>query len=280
MGLLLCAGLAAVGGAFWWNRPQPLPPTEIFRGVVYRCEQLAAGPEASGLMHLVRVDLTAPGVSLYITPVDREAEAAGWEYRLRWPSAVAHDEQLAVLVNGPLFVAESSPLPLPGEMARSLDTLVADHEVNHIHEHSYLLWFEDDLTPHLETEKPPPAEALAQARWAVGGQAVQLGEGRVNEFASRVPDRQVMLGIDSAGRQLYLAVFEHASPAAAAEILAQQGATDAISLDGGSSATLVIGAGATGIRPRTLCSPSHGIPTVIGIRALPVSSSSSESRVP
>lgn len=253
-----------------------MPPTEIFRGITYHCERLAAGPEASGLMHLVRVDLTAPGVSLYITPVDRAAKAAGWEYRMRWPSAVAHDEQLAVMVNGPLFVSESSPLPLPGEMASSLDTLVADHEVNHIHEHSYLLWFEDDLTPHLEKEKPPPADALAQARWAVGGQAVQLSDGKVNEFASHEPDRLVMLGIDSANKQLYLAVFEHASPAAAANMLAQRGANDAISLDGGSSATLVIGAGATGIRPRTLCYPYHGIPTVIGIRALPVTTTSNE----
>ena len=47
--------------------------------------------------------------------------------------------------------------------------MVADHVVSHVWEHTYLLWFENGLTPQLELTKPPRREALSKAKWCIGG---------------------------------------------------------------------------------------------------------------
>src|SRR5262245_5258634 len=57
--------------------------TEIFVGITYGCEQLEPSTEGSGFVYWVRVDLMAPGVELYVTPMDPTARSEGWQYRLR-----------------------------------------------------------------------------------------------------------------------------------------------------------------------------------------------------
>ncbi|MEO0801572.1 MAG: phosphodiester glycosidase family protein [Cyanobacteria bacterium J06642_2] len=263
--------LLVLAAYLWWQRPVPVPPTEIFQGVSYRCERLAPTPEARGLMHLVEVDLTAPGLELYVTPLDEFALGQGWQYRLRWSPRVVRAEQLSVMVTGTLSeFADPRWLQWPGRFARSLETLVADGQLSHVHEHSYMLWFADDLTPHLEKGKPPSPTAIQQARWAVSGQGVHLKNGIASGFADRVPDARVLVGIDGERQKLFLGVFERASTKVAAELMGVYGAVDAISLDGGTSSTIAIGRGAKGIRPRTLLFPKRFIPTHFGIRALPI----------
>ena len=44
---------------------------------------------------------------------------------------------------------------------------------------SILLWFDDQLTPHLQPSKPPTAVELAHAKWGIGGQGVWLWGGQV-----------------------------------------------------------------------------------------------------
>ncbi|MEO0852743.1 MAG: phosphodiester glycosidase family protein [Cyanobacteria bacterium J06648_11] len=254
-----------------WQRPVPVPATEIFRGVTYRCERLTPTPEASGLMHLVEIDLAAPGLELYVTPVDPVALQQGWEYRLRWSPRVVRAENLSVMVTGTLTKFRDKPwLQLPGRLANSIETLISDGRVNHVHEHSYMLWFEDDLTPHLEKTKPPSQSAIQRARWAVSGQGLHLNNGVIGKSVDRVPDARVVVGLDRDRRHLWLGVFERASTQVAAELLRLNGAADAISLDGGTSSTIAIGRGARGIRPRTLLFPKRFIPTHFGIRALPI----------
>jgi hypothetical protein len=48
------------------------------------------------LLHWVRVDLSASGIELYVTPLDPEAVAQGRQYRLRGIAEVVQREQLAV----------------------------------------------------------------------------------------------------------------------------------------------------------------------------------------
>ncbi len=126
------------------------------------------------MVHWVRVDLTAPGIDLYVTPLDPDAVAARWQFRLRRTGEVVQDEHLAVGINGTLFDCESRWIRLAGEFARASETTVVEHQVSHVGEHTYLTWFEDDLTPHVETSKPPGESALGKARWGIGGQAAWL----------------------------------------------------------------------------------------------------------
>lgn len=218
-------------------------------------------------MHLVEVDLAAPDIELFVTPKDPEAVARGWEYSLRWTPFVASEEDLSVVVNATLFGSESGWVQWPGDWARSIETAVAEHEVNHVSPNSYLLWFEDDLTPHLEKRKPPPAEALRRARWGVSSEIVILSDGKVNAWAGRRPEPQIMAGIDPGRNRLFLAVFAHASPARAARRLAEHGVVDAISLDSGHSAGMTIGRGARGVRSGTLLWPTRAVATHFGVRA-------------
>jgi hypothetical protein len=264
---VLAAIVVAVVGWFLWTRPRPMPPTEVFQGVVYSCERLPKDAEGSGQAYFVQVDLTRPGIEVYLTPLDPQAVAAGWEYRLRWTPAVCSEQRLSVVVNGTLFSSAGGRLRMPGTYAQACETVVADHQLNHVDPNSYLLWFEDDLTPHLEKGKPPPAAALRRARWGIGGQMVVLDNGKPNTWAGQEPEAQVLAAIDPKRKLLTLAVFEHASLARAARMAADHEMVDAIALDGGGSATMVLGRGARDLGGRTLLWPKRAVATHFGIRA-------------
>src|SRR5262249_52107383 len=133
-----------------WACHGPENASEIFQGVTYGCRRLSRTGEGSGAVHWVRIDLTAPGIELYVTPLDPTAVARGWQYRLRRIKDILTAEKLAVSVNGTLFTSDSNWLMrLPGDFASSVETVVADHVVSHVWEHTYLLWFDSSLVPHL-----------------------------------------------------------------------------------------------------------------------------------
>jgi hypothetical protein len=70
---------------------------EIFEGITYGCKQLEPSEEASGVVHWVRINLTAPGIALYVTSEDPTAVSQGWQYRLRRVGDVVAKEHLAVV---------------------------------------------------------------------------------------------------------------------------------------------------------------------------------------
>ena len=79
---------------------------EIFEGITYGCKQLEPSEEARGDIHWVRIDLTTPGITPYVTGKDPTAVSQGWQYRLRRVSDVVAREHLAVAINGTLFRSE------------------------------------------------------------------------------------------------------------------------------------------------------------------------------
>src|SRR5262245_31188639 len=98
----LWIGIVAVGaltlisaGSAFRDRCEP-SPIEIFEGITYGCKRVGATGEGSGLVHWVIVDLAAPGIELYVTPLDPNAVARGWQYRLRRIGDVVDKDRLAV----------------------------------------------------------------------------------------------------------------------------------------------------------------------------------------
>ena len=65
-------------------------------------------------------------------------------------------------------------LPMSGDLANAAEHVVADHIVSHGWLDTYLLWFDDQLTPHLRPEKVTEAE-LAMAKWGIGGEDFGCG---------------------------------------------------------------------------------------------------------
>ena len=270
--VFLALGLPAlIAGAFLWDTRGPQPATEIFQGVVYGCERLAPTEEGSGLLHWVRVDLTAPGIELYVTQVDPEAVAQGWQYRLRWIGGVVDRERLAVAINGMMFTSASIwRLRLPGDLAKGVETAVSDHVVSHVWEHAYVLWFEDDLTPHLPASKPPMRSELARAKWGIGGQALWLRAGQVWPGSERKPDARTAVAVDEERKILFLAVGESISPRLMLQKLADLGAKEGMLLDGGGSSSMAIGGGARHITPGVLYGGLRAVATHVGVRARPL----------
>jgi hypothetical protein len=265
----LAVALMALTGAdsAYWERCVP-QPREIFSGVRYGCELLDRTEQGYGILHWVRVELGGPGIELYVTPLDPSAVAQDWQYRLRWIDDVVRDEHLAVAVNGTLFTSEYSWRPrLPGDLANGVETVVSDHVASHFWEHTYLLWFDDDLDPHLRPSKPPELTELRQAKWGIGGQAVWLHDGKVWSASDRQPNSRTAIGIDAERKLLFLAVAEWASPHLMLEELAKLGARDAMLLDGGASSAIAIGEDARDVATGPLFGGSRPVATFFGVRA-------------
>jgi phosphodiester glycosidase len=244
------------------------PPRAVFSGITYGCELLKPGAEGYGVLHWVRVELSAPGIELYVSPLDPSALEAGFQYRLRWIDDVLRSEGLAVAINGALFTSKPGWRPrLPGDLAKGVETVVSDHVASHIWEHTYLLWFDDALNPHLRPSKPPNPEELRKAKWGVGGQGVGLRDGKIWSGSDRTPDSRTAVGIDAEHKLLFLTVAEWASPRLLLEQLSKLGARDAMLLDGGSSSAMAIGEGGVNLATGTLLGGWRPVATFFGVRA-------------
>jgi len=276
-GALVCAiaalfvfssiGTLPEGEPTCWGRPAA---AEIFEGITYGCKQMEPSKEASGVVHWVRINLTVPGIAPYVTSKDPTAVSQGWQYRLRRVADVVASEHLAVGINGTLFSSQSRWLRRSGDLANAGISLVADHIVTHGWLDTYLLWFDDQLTLHLQPNHTTEAE-LAMAKWAIGGEDFWLRDGRVwpGDYRSFIPDGRTAVAVDLPRKLLFLAVGTHISPTLMYQTLADLGAKDGILLDGGDSSSMAIGTGAKVVSPGAV----HGwrpVANQFGVRAEPL----------
>jgi hypothetical protein len=274
---VLVAGPPTRGGSPCMERSGPPAGTEIFRGITYGCERLKPTEESDGVLHWVRVDLTAPGIELYVTPLDPTALSQGWQYHLRWVGNVVEREHLAVAINGTLFWTKSSWGPwLRGDLANSREPLVADYVVSHMWGDSYLLWFDDQLTPHLKLSKPLTAADFVGAQWGIGGQSVWLRDGKVPDIdgddptwpgSFHRPNSQTAVAIDRQRKLLFLATGGNISPRLMFQKLADLGGKDGMLLDGGGSSSMAIGKDANGVLAGTVYGSWYPVATQFGVRA-------------
>ena len=265
----LIPGAPVVTGSLC-DSPGDQAGTEIFKGVTYGCERLKPTDEGSGFLHWARIDLTAPGIELFVTSLDSEAVRNGWQYRLRRVTNVLDEQDLAVAINASLFTRSASWRPaLSGDFAKGVETMVANHVVSHVWKHTYLLWFDDELTPHLRRSKPPAPTELISAKWGIGGQGVWLWNGQVWPDSDRMPDSRTAVAINRERNLLFMAVGNSVSPKRILTKLQQLGAQDGMLLDGGNSTSMVIGKGAKGMPSGAIFGGHFPVATAFGVRATP-----------
>jgi len=243
---------------------------EIFEGITYGCKQLERSEEASGVVHWVRINLTAPGIMPYVTSKDPTAVSQGWQYRLRRVADVVASEHLAVGINGTLFSSQSRWWRRSGDLANAGISLVADHIVTHGWLDTYLLWFDDQLTLHLQPNHTTEAE-LAMAKWAIGGEDFWLQDGRVwpGDYRGHIPDGRTAVAVNLPRKLLFLAVGTHISPTLMFQTLADLGARDGMLLDGGDSSSMAIGVGASVVSPGIVYG-RRPVANQFGVRAEPL----------
>jgi hypothetical protein len=269
-GLIVLTVLLIVVLGSWalWSYHGPAPETEIFRGITYCCERVPETAESGGLCHWMRADLNVPGVSLYVTPMDDDARAHGREYKLRHVSTAVHEDHLAAAINATLFASDSTFIRLPGDLAVSTETVVADHVVNHVDPNTYLFWWDDQRIAHEQGTKPPGASVLARAKWAVGAEESVLQPGYLS--GGNAADQRTFVGADPDKKLVWIACFDKASFRFAGTFMARHGAKIATSLDGGWSTTMVIGWGAKHVKPGTATGNWRPVATQFGFRADPL----------
>lgn len=228
---------------------------KIFEGITYGCKQLEPSEQANGVVHWVRIDLTAPGIVPYVTSKDPTAVSQGWQYRLRRVADVVASEHLAVAINGTLFGSQPGRLlPMSGDLANAVNPVVANHTISHVASlDTYLLWFDDQLMLHLGPDKATESE-LALSKWGIGGEDLWLRDGRVWSGDRRcfIPNARTAVAVDLPRKLLFLAVGTHLSPNLMFQTLANLGAWDGMLLDGGDSSSMAIGTGASVVSPGTV----------------------------
>lgn len=258
---------AAAGGWYWWQRPVAVSPRKIAPGVTYWSEKVSLGGREADWVWAAQIDLTHPGIGLHVTEPRDQPQYPAFPYPLRFMGSHAADAGLTVAINGPLF-DKTSRWYRPGTPGRPKQTIVARGRVSHVNPHSYLMWFDRDLTPHVVRQKPPPQKTLARAWWCVCGQSWSLWDGRTAPHTRRgPPDRRTMIAVNLETKTLWLAAFEDAITGEAADYLAAHGATHALNLDGGGSTAFYVGPDADAPRTGVLTHRWRPIPVIFGVRA-------------
>jgi hypothetical protein len=150
-----------------------------------------------------------------------------------------------------------------------MQTLISDHLVAYGPWRTSLLWFDDELAPHVLRLSSAAEPILPRAKWAVGAHVLQLHNGQILADDDSTADARTAIGIDQPRKLLFLAIAERISQPRMLHILADLGARDGFLLDGGGSSAMEIGRGSTGIPATVLLGGGRPVATYIGVRALP-----------
>jgi Exopolysaccharide biosynthesis protein related to N-acetylglucosamine-1-phosphodiester alpha-N-acetylglucosaminidase len=256
--------LAAGAYALWYyNRPQPeAVERRLFEGVTYRRE--ARRTPRPLVIHVLTVDLDAPGIRLRVTPGDPKAARP---LKGQTTSQFLRESGAQVAVNGDFFYPWRSNHPLDyyphvGDPVSVEGDAVSDGVRYATRDHNRglsTLYVADDGRVTID-ERP------ARVRQAIGGHRLRLN--RAPSGADKgAKHPRTAAALDQKRRRLFLVVVDGRQPGYSegvterelAALLRELGAHSALNLDGGGSSTLVV-ADEKG-RPDVLNSPiDHRIP--------------------
>ncbi len=274
--------------------PASTPSVALFKGVLHQTLP-ATGPVPMAI-HVLRIDLAAPGVSLVVTPGD---PSEGHEYRALKTSEALLANDWQVAVNGGYFLpfAGGSPggddyIPQPGQgtdvsgaaihNGRTVSPIEPDldRRVNAI----LCIWGEAKVVIRDGQDCGPRVrEAMAAGpRLLKDGRRLSYTTFDATYGAARHP--RTALGLDARRRLAWLVTVDGRQPGFSegasldelTDIFISLGARDAINLDGGGSTTMVVESANghlvlnrpihTGVPGRERPSANH-----LGVRARPIS---------
>lgn len=238
-------------------RPSPLPRTEIFRGVYLTVLDLPSSADGGGRVMITEVHWDTPGIRLQHRPYDyffSPENVVSPHYNLSFADWALFRHKPAVLVNTTRYTPEGIMDSFPGMPVRSLETLVVDGQVSHLHEHSYLMFWDAEGEAHMQTTKPPSPENLEAAVLGMGIQGVSINTGSVNRYAvsnQELAYDRTFIGFDPTQNILFLLAFEKATALLMTSVARDAGVLFGGMLDSGDATSMVIGAGARGLLPHT-----------------------------
>lgn len=253
--ILLCA--LALAFLHLTYKPVSQSRTEIYRGVFLTVEELPKSPEGSGKVMIVEVHWDTPGIRIENRPFDYQfgpENPISPHYDLEFADLALRRLNAELLVNTTMYVPGELYKAWPGKSVRSLETLVVDGRVSNVHQHSYLLYWDELDNVHLQQTKPPSEESLANAVTGISLQGIPISGGQIRLSAQGGTDKHIartFIGVDPIRRILYLMAFENVSGSYMIYRAQQEGVIFGGPVDSGTSTHLLIGKNAKGIKSHT-----------------------------
>jgi hypothetical protein len=250
---LLAIGLLLLTGGILIHfilRPVETLRMEIFKGVHLTVESIPT-ESGNGRVMIAEVHWDAPGITIHNRPYDFPIKEDSPHYRLSFADWGLLRSGAALLVNTAIYKPDDIGSILPGSKVRSLDTLVVDGEVSHVHPHSYLLYWDKAGNATVQSSKPPSEDSLSAAVTGIGLQGLQVKGGQPDYRAIAGHDERfarTFIGIDPERKILFLMAFEEATATYMIDRAVAAGVVAGGQVDSGSSTNLLVGAGADGVR--------------------------------
>ena len=248
LGILVLLSLC-IGGYLLYDRGRPAPvpmKQKLYEGVTYR--RLVRYVPRPMIAHVLTIDTKEKGIEFLITPPDSEGETP---LKARTTSQFLEEFQLQLAINGSGFSPwwSNSPAdyyPHVGDPIAPFGLTASSGKV---------YWTTAD------TEGIPPALFMSRKNVlsfnnkpsrvynAISGDRMIVVKGEIPaDLDHQELDPRTALGLNRNGRYLYLVVVDGRQPfysqgatfAELAQLLLDQGAYMAMSLDGGGSSTMVM----------------------------------------
>ncbi|MEP7122690.1 MAG: phosphodiester glycosidase family protein [Byssovorax sp.] len=260
--LSVAVALVALIGWLWFHhRTRPAPLTESpFVGVTH-VRTIRDAPRPM-IVHVVTIDLAAPGIGFFVTPGD---PAADLPLAARTASDFLTEFHLQIAVNADFFAPWYSHNPLWFYPHRGDPVAVDGYACSSGTRYGRVKNPAERTLRFTKDDRPSFSLPLEEAWNAVSGEPL-LDDGAV-KIASfhdvTLVHPRTAVGLDRLETKLFLVVVDGRQPAYSegctlpelARILLDAGAWNALNLDGGGSTTLVM-EGASG-QAITLDSPIH-----------------------
>ena len=272
--LLAVAGMGAI--AVWVYffvllKPENMLRQEIFKGVYLTVDDIPS-QFGSGKVMIAEIHWDEPGVELYFRPF-RPRSTGKMHYSLLPADYLIREANLGIMVNTTRYYPEEWYKCFPFKQVNTLETLVWNGNVSHIHQHSYMFgWNEKDEFLY-EFTKPPSQEFLSQLRWGIGVQSISLHQGQIRDAAlgaNVVRDARTFLAVDPDEKILWMIVGEKISELGINQIASRQGAIVGGQLDTQDASHMIIGSGARGVKSMSGIRGRRMLAGTMGVRAEPL----------
>lgn len=274
LGAILLSPAIAYGGLLL-SRPSRTPLTQApFVGIEYQ-RQVRLIPRPL-MVHVVRIDLHAPGVAAIVTPprarrtAKETRERPNYPFRAQTTSDFLETTGVQLAVNGSFFFPFHTKTPWDyyphtGEPVAIVGQSIVDGAMVSPPRTDWgVLCIGPDRRAAIVRTACPPATRQALAGRDIllaAGRPLDLGVGRGRERASP----RTVVATSAGGDILWLIVIDGRQPGYSegatlkdlSAIARELGATAALNLDGGGSATLAISRSPNHPRAKVLNSPIH-----------------------
>ena len=253
-------------------RPKNMPRTEIFRGIYLQCIDVP-GEYGKGKVLAAEIHWNEPGVELFFRPFYPKSTGRK-HFSLLPADYLARKYDLSIMINSTRYLPGEWWKSFPTRKVDSMETLVYDGRVSHIHDHSYMFGWDSNFNFHYEFQKPPSPEFLKKLSWGFGVQSINILDGKVHEPSLNPRagvDARTFVGVDPDKQILWYLVFDNISELGMAKVAQRAGIVVGGQLDASDASTMIIGGGAVGVPSYTGIRSLRPLAAIMGVRAEPLS---------